>query len=120
MTITRTDRNQRFDADGNLIAEEIVEVDITAEAVTYNLHAKARQRLAGIASALEAVTTARTAVTTVRNSTPGNLTQAVTEVKRLAAVVDGLVDELAKSLRTEAALIRLLVGSDLLAENTDT
>lgn len=29
--ITRTDRNQTYDADGNLIAEEVVEVDITAE-----------------------------------------------------------------------------------------
>lgn len=28
---TRTDRNQTFDSDGNLIAEEVVEVDITEE-----------------------------------------------------------------------------------------
>lgn len=120
MAITRTDRNQRFDADGNLISEEVVVVDITAPSIEYDLHAKARQRVAGIDAALVSAAAAKTAVATVRNSSPATLNAAVTELKRLAAVVDGLVDELVKSLRTEAALIRLLVGADLLVENTDT
>ena len=43
--ITRTERNQQFDPAGRLLAETVVDVDVTAEAVEYDLHAKARQAL---------------------------------------------------------------------------
>ena len=45
MPITRTDRNQVF-SNGKLVSEEVVETDITAEAVEFDLASKARAALA--------------------------------------------------------------------------
>lgn len=45
MTITRTDRNQRF-ADGVLVSEDVVQTDITAETVRADIVTKARNALA--------------------------------------------------------------------------
>jgi len=53
MSMLRTDRNQTFDSQGNLLSEEVVEVDITAEVVEYDLHDKARQALATNADFLD-------------------------------------------------------------------
>lgn len=43
--ITRTDRNQTFDADGNLISEQVVEVDVTAEVNEATLRQQAQDSL---------------------------------------------------------------------------
>ncbi len=91
MTITRTDRNQRF-ANGVLVEEEVVEVDVTAEVVTLDIHAKARQALNANQTYL--------AITSPTNA------QNAAQVRLLT--------------RECSALIRLLIGSDLLVENTDT
>ena len=45
MTVLRTDHNQQFDASGALIAEQVVDIDVTAEAVEYDLHTRIRQAL---------------------------------------------------------------------------
>jgi len=45
MTITRFERNQTWDAGGNLISEDVVEVDVTAEVTEWSLHDSARQAL---------------------------------------------------------------------------
>ena len=42
MPVFRTDRNQTFDKDGNLLNEEVVDIDVTEEAVEYDLHEQAR------------------------------------------------------------------------------
>lgn len=93
--ITQTNRNQTFDAAGNLVAEEVVQVDITAPSVQYDLHARARQALAANATFL--------AIPAPTNA------QAVAQVKALT--------------RQTNALIRLLVAvdgaRDLLVESTD-
>lgn len=44
MTVTRVDRNQVF-KDGRLVAEDVVQVDVTVEAVLFDLAAKARAAL---------------------------------------------------------------------------
>lgn len=94
--ITRTDRHQSFSPDGLLVAEEVVEVDITAPSIQFDLHAKARQALADNAAFLAL-------------SAPTNA-QVLAQVRRLT--------------RQNGALIRLVLASDgasdLLTENTDT
>lgn len=42
MTVFQPSHNQTFDRYGNLLSEEIVQVDVTEEAVTYDLHDKVR------------------------------------------------------------------------------
>lgn len=85
MTITRTDHNETW-ADGALVTDDVVEVDVTAEVVTLDLHGKARQALAANATflALAAPTNA----------------QVLAQTKRLTREVNGI--------------IRLLIGADLL------
>jgi len=93
--ITRADRNQSFDAKGNLVAEQVVEVDITGPVVQLDLHARARQALADNAAFLAI----------------GSPSQAQTlaQVRRLT--------------RQHNAIIRLLLATDgardLLVESTD-
>lgn len=50
--ITRRDLVQTFDSDGNVVEELAVDVDVTADVVTYDLHVKARQALAANATFL--------------------------------------------------------------------
>lgn len=79
--------------DGVLVHEsEPYDVDVTAQAVTYDLHAKARAALDANAAFLAL-------------SSPTNA-QTLAQVRRLT--------------RENSALIRLIIGSDLLVENTDT
>jgi len=91
MAITRTDRNQRF-VNGVLQTEAVVILDVTAEAVTADINTKARQALTANATFL--------AVAAPTNA------QTLAQVQRLT--------------RECSALIRLLIGNDLLTENTDT
>lgn len=91
MTIYRTDRNQTFQ-NGQLVSEEVVQVDITAEATEYDLHQKARAALTANATFL--------AIASPTNA------QAIAQVQKLT--------------RECSALIRLLIGADLLVENSDT
>ena len=56
---TRTDHNQTFDAQGNLISEEVVEVDITDEANTEQIIAESNEavdKLVLVVEALNAIT----------------------------------------------------------------
>lgn len=48
MAITRTDRNQTFGPDGRLLAENVVEVDITEEVNQATLHRQVRDHLADL------------------------------------------------------------------------
>lgn len=89
--ISRTDTNEVFQ-DSVLVSSEVVIVDITAESIEFDLHDRARTALTANAAFL-ALTTPTTA-------------QTLAQVKRLT--------------RECSALIRLLIGADLLAENTDT
>lgn len=95
MTITRTDRNQTFDGQGNVVAEEVVVVDVTAPSVRFDLHDRARQALTANAAFL-AIASPSTA-------------QTLAQVKRLT--------------RENSALIRLLLAidgaPDLLVGSTD-
>lgn len=90
--ITRTDRNQTFDSQGNLIAEQVVEVDVTEEVITWDLHTKARQALVSNREFLQ-------------DATPTNA-EVLAQVRSLTRQMNGL--------------IRLLIGSDLLTESEDT
>lgn len=59
MTTTRTDHNQTFDADGNLVAEDVVEVDITDETNTEQIVAESNEavdKLVLVVEALNAIT----------------------------------------------------------------
>lgn len=91
MTIYRTDRHETF-ANGQLVASIEEQVDVTAEVVTYDLHARARAALAGNATYL-ALATPTAAQTTA-------------QVKALTRQIN--------------ALIRLVVAADLLTDNTGT
>ena len=48
MTVTRTDSNQVFDGQGNVISEQIVEVDITAEVVDWELAVRLSDAMGGL------------------------------------------------------------------------
>lgn len=90
--ITRTDHHIRYRMDGTVLEDVPEVVDITAPSIEYDLHVKARNALAANAAYLAL-------------ATPTNA-QVAAQVKLLA--------------RENSALIRLLIGGDLLAENTDT
>lgn len=91
MAIYETTKNQTF-KDGALISEETVQVDVTTEVVTLDLHGKARQALTNNAAYLAL-------------ATPTNAQNAA-QVKALTRQIN--------------ALIRLLVGSDLLTATSNT
>lgn len=91
--ITRTDRNQTFDAKGNLVAEEVVQTDITAPSVRYDLHDRARQALTANAAYL-----ALAAPTNAQNTAQiRRLTRQVNALTRLAIALDGADDLLVES-----------------------
>lgn len=92
MTITRIDTNTVYGPGGVVLSEETVEVDVTEQVVRADLHAKVRAALAANAAFLAL-------------SSPTNA-QTLAQVRRLT--------------RENSALIRLIIGSDLLVENTDT
>jgi hypothetical protein len=92
MAITQLVRNRTHDINGNLVLDETVEVDVTEQAVTLDLHGKAR-------SALQANQTY------LAIASPTNA-QNLAQIRKLT--------------RETSALIRLLIGADLLVENTDT
>lgn len=133
MTIFEERRNQEWQ-NGVLVFDEVVQVDVTAPAIEFELHGKARTALAGNEAALGLVTTGRNAcATAVTNAdtiiaTAGGSTAAVNgkvnataqEVKRLANVLDADLVQTGRALRQASALIRLLIGDDLLVENSDT
>lgn len=89
--ITRTDRNQTFQ-DGQLVSEEVVEVDVTEQVVTLDLHTKARNALTSNKAFLQ-------------DNTPTNA-EVLAQVRALTRQMNGL--------------IRLIIGSDLLTESEDT
>lgn len=90
MAITRTDRNQIW-ANGSLVSEEVVQVDITADATRKDLLTKAANALTANAT-FQAI------------GSPTNA-QVLAQVRLLTRQVN--------------ALIRL-AREDLLVENTDT
>jgi hypothetical protein len=45
VAIIEQHRNQTWDTGGNLIADQVVDVDVTEAAITLDLHAKARTAL---------------------------------------------------------------------------
>lgn len=92
MPTSRTDKNQVFDGQGRLISEEVVTVDTTAETTQADLRTKARQALS-------------TNATFLGIAAPTNA-QLTTQLKAIT--------------RQNNALIRLLIGTDLLTDNTDT
>jgi hypothetical protein len=92
MAITRTDRNVTRNREGQIVSDETIVVDITEQVVSLDLHAKAR-------AALDA-NQAYLALASPTNA------QNLAQIRRLT--------------RECSALIRLLVGADLLVENTDT
>lgn len=92
MAVYRTDIDEVHDASGKLIASVTRDVDVTEEVVTLDLHAKARAALAANAAYL--------AIPTPTNA------QNTAQTKRLTREVN--------------ALLRLLIGGDLLRDNADT
>lgn len=121
MAITRTDRNQTFDTNGNLIAEKVVEVDISREVVEYSVTDKVRQAIAGNVTALGQLDTAITNVTNnVITPTASNLTQANAQIDALANVVNALLNQSGRMMRQITAIERLLIGSDLLETDAGT
>ena len=91
--ITRTDRNQTFDAAGRLVAEHVEQVDITAPSVQFDLHARARQALVDNAAflALASPTNAQVLAQTKR------LTRECSALIRLVVALDGARDLLVES-----------------------
>lgn len=92
MAVTQTDRDESRDfATGQVTVVQVVR-DVTKEAITLDLHARARTALAGNATYL-ALATPTAAQTTA-------------QVKALTRQIN--------------ALIRLVVAADLLTDNTGT
>lgn len=91
MPVIRTDINETWEG-GKLVTTETVEVDVTTEVVTLDLHDKVRTALVANAAYLELV-----APTAAQNTT---------QVRRLTRQVN--------------ALVRLVLASDLLTDNADT
>lgn len=89
MPVFRTDHNQSFDKDGNLLSEEVVEVDVTKPAVVFDLAVKARNALKANDAflALEAPTSAQV-LAQVRRLTR----QTTTLVRLQGEVIAGLED----------------------------
>lgn len=94
MPVTRTDRNQVSDGKGNILHEEIVEVNVTPD----DLRDKARQALTSNASFLAE-----------RRTT----TQPAQQVERLARQVEVLS-------RQVNVLTRLVLGGEHVLDNPDT
>ena len=143
MTITRTNKNQTIAPDGRIISEQIVEVDVTAEAVTLDIHTKLRAFLAAAREAIAAQIVAH-------DTAIGDIAAALGARDAAQAVIDnpastGAQKNAARTdrefalirldaarhakqaavlaldmLRAQAALLRLVIGSDLLVKNTDT
>lgn len=114
MPVTRTDHNQTYDGDGNLVHEEQVEVDITAEAVTYDLHAKLRTLLADAAQAI----TALQAIEAQADVTITSVSTAQTAVRQMQARQRTLARIAQAHIRRTVALTRLAV--DAVDDNADT
>lgn len=117
--LTRTDRNQTF-ANGALVTDAVVVVDITAPSITYDLHDKLRQAITGNQAALANVATATANVQGVIDGTAANITQANTMLDTLATTVKAMLTQQERMMRQLTGLERLLIGADLLVENTDT
>lgn len=95
MAITRTDRNQRW-ANGALVSEDVVEVDVTDEAVRVDIHTKARAALGANATYLAL-------------ASPSNA-QNLAQIRLLTRECSGVI----------RLLLALDGARDLLVENTDT
>lgn len=96
MAITRTNRNQAWNPQGQLVQDDVVVVDITRESIQFDIHAKARLALTANATflAIGSPTNAQTLAQVQR------LTRECSGIWRLLLAVDG--------------------AFDLLVENTDT
>jgi hypothetical protein len=92
VAITQTDRNVTRRVDGTVLVDEEVIVDVTEQVVQLDLHSKARAALQANRDYLAL-------------ASPTNA-QNLAQIRRIT--------------RECSALIRLLIGSDLLVENTDT
>lgn len=89
MPVFQTNRNQKFDKDGNLLDEEVVEVDVTKPAVTFDLAVKARSAVKANESFLAIDTPSNAQV----SAQVRRLTRQVTTVIRLQGeVIAGLED----------------------------
>lgn len=91
MTIYRTDRNQVFNRQGQMLSEQVVQVDVTAEVTSADIESKARSALASN-------------VTYLGLGSPTNA-QVAAQVRALTRQINGLIR---------------LRFADLLVENTDT
>lgn len=96
MALTRIEHNQVF-ADGAMIYDDAVEVDVTAKFTKLNLAKKARTALQANSTFLDDVSPSQS--------------QVLTQVRRLTRQVNGLI-------RLQGHVLDEL--ADLLVENTDT
>lgn len=92
MTVTRTNRNQRFDRDGNLISEEVVEVDVTEKVNERSLDDR-------LVQAVDLLGTVRTRMRTVIDGDASNINQ----VNQALDLIADAVDDVA---RIQTALVR--------------
>jgi hypothetical protein len=118
--ITRTDRNQTFDADGNLISEEVVQVDITREVTEWAVADKIRAAIDGNVTALGQLDTAVTNLDAIIAGTPTTVAQCNTAIDNLANVVKNLTEQSGRMMRQITAIERLLIGDDLLETDAGT
>lgn len=114
MTITRTDRDETWDANGQLVGVETVERDITVDAVTFDMHNKLRALLSDAAQARQICDTIQAkqpAVVTSVATAQAATRELQQDLARLSKVTEGLVRRL-------VALARLTVGA--LDDNANT
>jgi uncharacterized protein (DUF2342 family) len=117
----RIDRNQVFDQAGNLISEEVVEVDIAAEVNEASITDKIRAAIDDNVTALGQLSTAVGNITNnVITPTAANLSQANAQIDNLAQVVKNLAEQSGRMMRQITAIERLLIGSDLLESDEGT
>lgn len=84
------------------------------------LETKLRNAIAGNQTALANVATATANVQGVIDDTAANIAQANTMLDTLAQTVKAMLTQQERMMRQITAIERLLIGSDLLVENTDT
>jgi len=88
MTITRTDHNQTY-ADGNLIGEEIVEVDITDEVNTSQMVAEQNESVDKLVAVVEALNLITSMTNADINQNPAAIIKDLArECKTIARVVN--------------------------------
>lgn len=90
---TRTDHNQTFDADGTLLDEEVVEVDVTEQVNQVTIEDRLRADLAAVdaITATAALSVTGTTVADVRNTAQAAIRDLQRQVKDLARIEKRLI-----------------------------